>query len=111
MQAVTQQLQNASWFAPWLVPAVLVSALGLLLQGLKSAWDLVMSWKGHRGSRASLQLQEVTALMNLVSSLPLPEARKVTWKIKLIRLIGKDSGLPDVYAALDELIKEVIGAA
>jgi hypothetical protein len=93
----------------WLVPTVIVAALGLLVQGLKSGWDLVMSLRGHRNSQNALRLQEVVALMNLVAGLPLAEARKAVWKVKLVELIRKNAPMSDVYGTLEDLIAEIVG--
>lgn len=93
----------------WLVPTVIVGALGLLVQGIKAAWDLVMSVKSHRNTQNGLRLQEVNALMNLVAGLPLAEARKAVWKVKLVRLIREKKPMEEVYGSLEELISEVTG--
>jgi len=94
---------------PWLLPTVIVGALGLLVQGVKAGWDLVMSLKSHRNTQNGLRLQEVNALMNLVTGLPLAEARKAVWKVKLVGLIRDGAPIQDVYGSLEELIAEVTG--
>ena len=93
----------------WLVPTVIVGALGLLVQGIKAGWDLGMSVKSHRNTQNGLRLQEVNALMNLVAGLPLAEARKAVWKVKLVRLIREKKPMEEVYGSLEELISEVTG--
>jgi hypothetical protein len=94
----------------WFIPTVIVAALGVTVQGIKAGWDLVMSLKSHRNSQNSLRLQELGALMNLVAGLPLAEARKVVWKVKLVRLIQQKAPISDVYSTLDNLTVEVVGA-
>lgn len=95
--------------AAWFVPTVILGSLGLLIQGVKAGWDLIMSIRSHRNSRDALMLQEVNALMNLVAGLPLAESRKAAWKVKLVRLIQQRAPISEVYGTLDALIAEIVG--
>ena len=93
----------------WLVPTVIVTASGVVVQGIKAAWDLAMSIKGHANSLNALRLQEVGALMNLVDGLPLGAAQKALGKARLVRLIERKAPMSEVYAVLDDLIREGVG--
>ncbi|HUA21871.1 MAG TPA: hypothetical protein VMB25_24165 [Bryobacteraceae bacterium] len=95
----------------WLPSAAIVAALGLLVQGIKSGWDLIMSLKSHHNTQNGLRLQEVNALMNLVAGLPLAEARRTVWKVKLVKLIRDKAPMQEVYGSLEELIAEVTGGS
>lgn len=93
----------------WLLPSVIVSAAGLLVQGIKAGWDLVMSIKSQSNSKDALRLQELNALMNLVAGLPIAEAQKVVWKARLMRLIKRKAPTSEIYDALEALITESVG--
>jgi hypothetical protein len=92
----------------WLVPAVIVAATGVAVQGVKAAWDLVMSVRNHAHAQSALRLQEVSALMHLVDGLPLPSARKALWKVELAKLIEKRAEVSQIYSTLDKLIRESV---
>ena len=92
----------------WLIPTVIIAAAGVAVQGIKAAWDLIMSVRSHANTRNSLRIQEVTALMHLVEGLPLPSSRKVLWKVELAKLIQKRVEVSQLYVTLDQLIRESI---
>ena len=95
--------------ASWLVPTVVVGAIGVSVQGIKAGWDLIGSLRTHANSQNALRLQEVGALMNLVEGLPLAAARKAVWKVNLVKLIQRKAPLADIYLSLERLIHEAVG--
>jgi hypothetical protein len=92
---------------PWLGPSVVVAALGLLVQGIKAGWDLVLSIKASHGSQHSLKLQEIGALLNLISGLPIPEARKTVWKATVLKQLHEKGSISDIYGTVDKLLGEI----
>ena len=94
---------------PWLVPSVIVAAVGLLVQGIKAGWDLVLSIRASSGSQRALRLQEVTALLNLINGLPIAEAKKGVWKARLLKQLRDNIPMSEVYKTVDTLLTEVGG--
>jgi hypothetical protein len=96
---------------PWFAPAIILAALGLSVQGIKAGWDLFMSIRTHSNSTNALRLHEVGALMNLLAGLPLAEARKAVWKVRLVKLIRDKAPMAEVYKGLEELVSEMSDVA
>jgi hypothetical protein len=95
----------------WLLPSVIVGAAGLLVQGIKSGWDLIMAIRTSRNTRAALRLQELNAIIHLIEGLPLPPSQKDLWKVRLVDSIRKNTPLTEIYKSLDKLVDEVCGRA
>jgi hypothetical protein len=85
----------------------MVSAVGLLLQGMKAGWDLYFAAATHRRAASALRLQEVGAILQLVEGLPLDTARKAAWKTEIIRTIRDQTPSANVLAAVERAVQEV----
>ncbi len=68
----------------WIVPTVVVAIIGVLLQGIKAAWDLIISIKDQETAKETETLNRICTFMAFVDGMPIPSAEKTALKIDLI---------------------------
>lgn len=68
-----------------LEPAILVALAAVIVQGIKSVYDIVDASWGRRQARQQQQISYVAALLNLVDAMPINEGAKVDLKVKLVK--------------------------
>lgn len=92
---------------PFLVPAVLVAAITLMVQGILGIINTILQMRAGKAGRDANQINYVVSLLQLIDGLPISPGQKATKKVYVTRTL-LPVGLPK---ELEDLIKEELGSS